>query len=508
MDTKHSAASVFVISWNIIMTLRHYAAMQTRLPMFVGLLFAYFFVAHVDAAHAQVGSFAKQNQQTALSGGDGPAFDQIEAEVRDLALDSKTLVVWIVDRAANVLISQTSQRISRMLNSPGNNAGSENLSAALVAFGKEIEILTPEPLTDGAQLIKQLAELRGGKGDADGKRAYAAVARAAETFAPYRQKGYVVVFVLLANDAVPDEDAFQAALKLLKPARIPLYSFGPPLPFYARGWKTELGKPLTAAWGVEHLSLATPAKVDDANYVDSGYGNFGLERICRATEGGKFFHARARGSAAGWETGAKGEIKAELLRAYAPDYVSAAEYQRRNDENKARAVLLETGQSIVDAEFEPPVLIFLAGSADNQANFVASLSLAQQKAAVPEAKIEKVYNLLQAGESDRAKLKNKRWEASYDLAMGRVHAALARTKGYNKMLAQLKSGKTFANPASIRWELVPAENFSGDSQLNTLAKKSSEYLKRVVTEHRGTPWAHIAEKELGSPCGWEWMERQ
>jgi hypothetical protein len=57
------------------------------------------------------------------------------------------------------------------------------------------------------------------------------------------------------------------------------------------------------------------------------------------------------------------------------------------------------------------------------------------------------------------------------------------------------------------WELVPSDNFSGDSELNTLAKKSREYLNRVKDEHPYTPWGDIAVSELAFQPGWDWEEK-
>ena len=160
---------------------------------------------------------------------------------------------------------------------------------------------------------------------------------------------------------------------------------------------------------------------------------------------------------------------------------------------------------VVDAQFEPPVLTFLAAG-DDQARFANAITGAQRKAAAPQQEFEKILSVLQAGEADRNKLGSPRWEAAFDLALGRTYAAVARTLGYNKMLAQLKQGKTFTDPKHNMWELVPSTNFSGDSQLNTMAKKSREYLQRVVDNHPGTPWADIANKELQFECGWDWKE--
>ena len=40
-----------------------------------------------------------------------------------------------------------------------------------------------------------------------------------------------------------------------------------------------------------------------------------------------------------------------------------------------------------------------------------------------------------------------------------------------------------------------------------MAKNSRVYLKRVVSKHKGTPWAAIAERELKYPAGWELVEK-
>ncbi|MDX1964433.1 MAG: hypothetical protein SFX18_14875 [Pirellulales bacterium] len=453
-----------------------------------------------SASRFSQGSFAPAGSNFSGLNSDG-AFDKIEAEIRDAAMDGQVLVVFVADRSAGLLLSRAAGRMERLLG--GGTDTAKNISAAVVAFGDTVQIVTAQPVKTSAELEQALSG--SGGGGTEGKLAYAGVAAACDAFAKFRQTGQTVIMVLLANEALPDETAFETAAATLKKSQIPVYGFGGPLPLFSKDWSVQPGKPIAASWGLEHITLYTPARVSDVNYTDGGFGNFGLERICRASTGGKFF--RTAGGGSGWATEPNGDIKAELLRHYAPDYVSEAEYQRLNSQNKARQALLDAAKLTVDAEFEPPVLTFLAGEAEDPARFANALSAAQRQAAKPEFEIEKIYNTLAAGESDKAKLTSKRWEAAYLLALGRAAAALARTKGYNKMLAQLKSGKSFADPKHNTWELVPAENFSGDSQLNGLAKKSRESLKIVVERHPGTPWADIAAKELQSPCGWEWVEK-
>ena len=440
---------------------------------------------------------------SSLGLGSDSAFDRIESEIRAAAGDRKTLVVYICDQAASQMVGRLADRASRMLKGTGTaSTVQQNLSAAVVSFGDDVKVVTPEPVSDGAALAKAMNEVKGTS--TAGKLAYKAVATAADTFGKYRNQDYEVLFVMLADEAAPDEEALKTAVAKLKRDYIPVYAFGSPEAFYSKDQKISVGKPAGASWGVEHITVYTPARLNDSDYVDSGYGNFGLERIARLTEG-KFFRTRGRTST-GWATDPNGDIKPELIRKYAPEYIAEADYKAKADENKARRALLDASKLVIDAQFEPPVMTFLAGDDENQARFATAITAAQRKAAAPQQEFEKILTVLQAGEADRGKLASPRWEAAYDLALGRAYAALARTLGYNKMLAQVKQGKAFTNPKSNTWELVSSPNFAGDSQLNTMAKKSREYLQRVVDQHPGTPWADIASKELMSECGWDWKE--
>jgi hypothetical protein len=117
-----------------------------------------------------------------------------------------------------------------------------------------------------------------------------------------------------------------------------------------------------------------------------------------------------------------------------------------------------------------------------------------------------VLEILKVAERDRDKEAVPRWQAGYDLAIGRALAAKARTVGYNLMLAEVKRGKKFKNPKNNTWILRPSKNVTVGTQIANDAAKAEEYLNRVIHEHEGTPWAYLARIELGDPLGWEWTE--
>jgi hypothetical protein len=115
--------------------------------------------------------------------------------------------------------------------------------------------------------------------------------------------------------------------------------------------------------------------------------------------------------------------------------------------------------------------------------------------------------LLSMRDRDDLGANEKRWQAGYDLALGRVLAAKVRTDAYNTVLALAKSGMTFTDPKNDTWRLVRSDMVANaGSQMEKLAGQARASLERVVKEHPGTPWALIAQEDLRTPLGYEWRE--
>jgi len=261
-------------------------------------------------------------------------------------------------------------------------------------------------------------------------------------------------------------------------------------------------------------ALTYSGRSDGNNYVnlefiDSGFGPYALERLCRSG-GGQFLAIRPDshsdyGFQGGgfWPNGSELRFDSENPAKYAPEYVSAEEYRKLLAENKAR-------QALVNAALLPKLRI--TDSPDrqfaksNEAQLKRTLDRAQQYAAKNAPVVDKLYDVLAAGEGDRTKLTSPRLQAQFDLAMGRAAAAKARIDGYNSMIAALKRGKTFANESSSAWIIEPADAYETESTIKKLAERAKTCLQRVIDEHPGTPWAKIAEAELQSPMGWTWKE--
>jgi hypothetical protein len=262
----------------------------------------------------------------------------------------------------------------------------------------------------------------------------------------------------------------------------------------------------------ERVRISFAGETEDEPPLDSGFGPYALTRLCSET-GGIYFAVHPNRSSsqfvrwddiAPYSSHLSRFFDPEVMRRYRPEYVSFNEYQKRVNENKARTALIKaaTASNQVDA-MEDPKRVFIKR---DEAEFSRELSEAQQKAALLEPKINALYQVLQQGEGDREKETVARWQAGFDLAIGRTLAVKIRTEAYNAMLAAAKRGLKVSNPKNNTFEIVSADEISVGSNYAKLAERAKFYLNRVVKEHPGTPWAAEARRELQTPLGWKWKD--
>ncbi len=436
-------------------------------------------------------------------------FHAIAGEIADLLKLKKTLVVWLIDQspASSAIRGSAAQQIAKAGHEAIKKAkafdGKANpLSVAIVSFGKEVNVVTPEPVDD----LAQAASLASGIGEAetDNPLTFTAVSKAAEEFLPYRAKGYQLIFVIAANRNGRDYDKLDEVLPKFHKAVVSVFGIGSAVSL-GREARTPAEKVPTESFALERIDLAYPGKYSETELADSGFGPFGLERLCRKTQG-RFFRIRFNDMSAGWKTAGDGSVDSELLKKHAPDYVSEKEYRRLLSENKARQALVNAAK-LPHTDVLDSVRTMRFSRQKDEAALANMVSRAQHDAAEKSLDVDRLYDALSPGEADRPKLTGARWQAEFDLAMGRILAAKSRIDGYNAILATIKQGKAFANKDSTTWILNRADGVSGSSVLNKNATSARMYLNRVIEEHPGTPWAAMAEHELMQPVGWELSEQ-
>ena len=465
------------------------------------------------------------------------AIDRLTQDILRSLEERKTLVVWLFDQSGSLARQREEihNRFDRIyeelgvIEASGNPAFKKHddkpLLTSVIAFGDKVEYLLDKPTDNVAELKEAIASI---KLDETGtERVFSAIYIAADKYKKYRlQSPHRNVMLIVVSDEVGDDvNGLDKTVNLCRRYEMPVYVVGVPAPF---GRKETLVKWVdpdpkydqTPQWGrvdqgpesllPERVKLRF-ADGSDPDPIDSGFGPFALTRLCYET-GGIYFAVHPnrnvnrevnRRETVAFSAHLKQFFDPEVMRAYRPDYVSASEYMRRVTENKARAALVKTAQLSWIGQMEAPQTRFVKRS---EAELGNALSEAQKAAAKLEPKLDSLYQTLKLGESDREKETSPRWQAGYDLAMGRVLAAKVRTETYNAMLAQAKRGLKFKDAKNNTWVLKAADEVTVGSQLAKAATTATDYAQRVIDKHPGTPWAMLAKRELATPMSWKWEE--
>ena len=483
-------------------------------------------------------AFRKSHAEAAFSSApEEQAVRRVTGEIERYVEVGPTLVVWLVDRtrSAQPLASAAVAAAARFYQSENVQQwaqdGEQPLLTAVAALDDKVELLL-DPPSDQPQAVRSALD-RITQTDGGRELTLAAVKQLLDRYEPLRAQRRQIVIVLISDETASDGALLEEVTARLKKEIIPVYAVG-----YAAPWGQANPFRQTAAGGSpsgndgdggsadawptygpesvdsERVHLPVPAsgfgfrsaEMDDL--VESGYGPFEIERLCRAG-GGAFLAVRPSGgsfarfgeTASSWPTGAEARFDPEVVSKYRPDYVSEAEYKQLLAESKSRQALHEAARLGRADVLDSPDLSF--AKAANEAQMKRQLDSAQQASARVAPQLDRLYETLLPGEADRDQLTGARWQAQFDYALGRVLAAKARNDGYNQMIAALKAGK---GPKDVStYVLEPAESYETSSALKKMADKAKLYLERVVEEHPGTPWAKFAEEDLKVPMGWKWQ---
>ena len=486
-------------------------------------------------------NFAIKGTVGAVTSGAEGAIDRLTQEILLSIEERPTLVVWLFDQSGSLIRQRQAirDRFDRIyhelgiIESTGNAAfkkADEPLISSVIGFGERLNVMTPKPTSDLEVLKSAVASIE--RDDTGIENVFQAVGSAAEQFRKLRRPNAKtggptrnVLLIVFTDEVGNDQQFFDATVTLCRQHGMPVYVVGVPAPFGRIQASVKWIDPdpnydQSPQWGTvdqgpeslypERLKLRMSGS--DDYVIDSGFGPFALTRLCYET-GGIYFAVHPnrdttrtlrRGETEAFSAYFRKFFRPDVMRRYRPDYVSSAEYQQRVAGNAARSALLKAARlSWVETMSAPPSRFV----ATNEAVLANRLTEAQKNAARLEPQINRVYQELQYGEKDRAKESVPRWQAGYDLAMGRALAAKIRTESYNAMLAMAKRGMKFKDPKNNTWVLTPSNDITAGSQVRNHAEKATKYLTQVLQEHPDTPWAAIAKKELKTPMSWSWRER-
>jgi hypothetical protein len=461
------------------------------------------------------------------------AVDRLAAEINGYLEQQsrKTVVFWLFDQSVSLAAQrkEIASRLDRVFDEIGVAHGGpkrKRLLNMVVGYGKNVTPITKEPTNDCQTVVEAIRSIEIDESGVENT--FTAIGAAAEAGwrfrnATPRQNVLIIVFT---DEVGNDEDRADQATAACQKLGIPVYVVGVPAPFGQRQVKMKFVEPdpdydQSEQWAVveqgpetlypELLRIRSGRFQNDA--VDSGFGPFSLNKLCAAT-GGIYFAVHPNRNASGRVTDREVVAMASQLRhffdpqvmqQYRPDYRTKAEIDGLLAGNRAKKSLVEAAKNSEIDPMEAPTMTF---PRKDDGDLARLLGLAQRDAALLLDRVDRIYDTLEKGLSDRPKIEEKRWQAGYDLAMGRILALKVRTDAYNSMLGQAKAGMKFQKADSDTWQLVPADDVASvDSRTQKLAAQAKELLQRVVAEHPATPWALLAAEELETPIGYRWEER-
>ena len=458
------------------------------------------------------------------------AVDRLTIEIANSLQQRPTLVCWVFDQSVSLAgqRKEIAGRLGRVFDELGIAAEADSdtsLTNLVFAYGQKVAKVSKEPTRDARDVIRAIESIPVDESGVE--MTFSAIHQAAKAAKAVRgPASRRNVMIVAFTDEVGDDQQFADVVsKYCRTEVMRVYVVGVPAPF-GQGevsikfrefdpkfaddvqWARVQQGPETLY--PETVRIRSGTEADEP--MDSGFGPFSLSKLCAET-GGIYFCVHANRNASG-RVG-DGEVAdmssrlryffdPEAMRSYRPDYQPAAKIEQMLAGNRAKRSLVEAAKASEIAPMDSPRMEF---PRQDDGALVNLLSDAQKKAAVLEPRIDALHTTLAAGLPDRDKVKERRWQAGYDLALGRVLALKVRTNAYNIILAQAKTGMKFKDPKNDTWRLVPDDDISKvGSQTEKLAVQARTFLTRVVEEHPGTPWAHLAAIELRRPLGYKWEE--
>jgi hypothetical protein len=444
------------------------------------------------------------------TGGVEGSIDRMTYEVINSLKERETLVVWLFDESGSLSVrrNEIADRFENIYGQLDNMKAERNspLKTAIVGFGKDIHFYTPEPIND---IGKAVNLVRGIKDDDSGEeKAFSAVGAIVNKWKKFRssRNKHNCMIVLVTDERGDDFEHLETVAAMCSKTGFRVYCIGNSSPFgrekgyvrwtYSDGFEQDIAVdqgPESVRMEVLDLPLWGSRGVDSGR-ISSGLGPYALTRLCAETGGLYLIAQDARGK----------QFDVALMKEYLPDYRPIRFYNKDVELNGAKRALLRAAEGTRTSRVRAPTIRFRADT-DNALRTEATE--AQKAVAILAHRVTEIVVMLEGGEADREKIKEPRWQAAYDLAIGRALALQARAMGYNAMLAQMKvAPKTFTKEGNNTWTMKGSPELRTGPVVRKIVAKATQYLSRVVDNHQGTPWAYLAELELERQMGWSWSE--
>ena len=459
-----------------------------------------------DSPIASLVESAGPTTEDFTEGGVEGTMDYFTYAIAQSLRERQTLVIWMFDASLslNDRRAAIADRFENVYKQLENMGAREGLHTAVCSYGQKTSLMTPEAVTDVSDMVEAVRNIE--PDDSGQENVFAALNLAIEKWKTFRRhEGRWNKMVVIVTDERGDdaEAGLEDVINKAKRFQFRCYVAGNAAVFgqkegmypyrYEDGFVMDIPVDQGPETAFPHI-LQLPFWGSGQLRMSAAFGPYALTRLTGET-GGVYLVTDDNGQQ---------KFDMAVMREYAPDYRPVRVLEAEIKAHPAKLALVNTARQTYVDSFPLPTLLFSAES-DNQLR--QEITAAQRPVAEAEYWVDRMYDQLKQGERARDSLKEARWRASWDLAMGRLLAMKVRLKGYNLMLAQMKSNpKPFEKNGSNEWRLVPSAEIDTGPQIRKAGEEARELLKAVIDDHPGTPWERLAIKELGQDVGWSWQE--
>jgi hypothetical protein len=448
----------------------------------------------------------------------GGVLDRLTIEIANNAKNNDLNVIWLFD--ASISLSKQREdirdRFEKIIQEIGMNSFSHSIKHTICSFGSSLSVINSDPTNDKDMLYKSIDSIV--LDETGVENIFGSIEQLCKQYKTTRNM--IVVFTDEIGDDINllDKTVVEARRKGTR-----IYVVGPPAPFGLSSIEFKYVDPdpkfdQNERWveinqGPETLfkmTLDLHSLPIDESGLDSGFGPYALSKICVDT-GGIYFAVHPNRNE---NQVSKKEISPlssyisvffdnAVMKKYSPDYRSILLQTKENQTHKIKTALLNACKIPIQINNNQKTNF----TAYTEGEFVEQLNEAQKYSAKIEPQIDRIYSILKEVESQSKSLDEKRWLASYNLAMGRILATKCRIELYNAMLAEAKTGLQKNDPKNNLWNLeFDAEFTTKSSQLQKSYATAIKYLQSIVSDFPDTPWALVAQNELDTPMGYKWID--
>lgn len=470
--------------------------------------------------------------------GYGAAMSRVTAEIIRMMRKEPVLVVWMFD-ASNSLkddrkeIRDNFDKIYSELKIAQDEAKTRNmkyssLETMICSFGADIKKLLPNPTADIPAIQKAIDAIAD---DVSGQeQTFAALSKVMDEFGPLAARTKRKLAVIVVTDESGDDDtALEELIARSEKFRAPVY-------FMAR--EAIFGYPWARLrWTNPETKLEYWIKVDRGpetafpeclqydglhgrwDSASSGFGPYGQVRLAKESGGIFFLLSSEEKDLIGRD--AKGPRKFDdlAMKEYEPLLDPRREYEAERNKSQFRSTIWQ-------------VIVALNPHLDDQLNlkrehfplepaaFAKDRDVNSSRCLRSLAKLNEAIKRLEQIQPERAKEREARWRAAYDLCYAQLLSYRVRQFQYLLLLDKhAKENPQVKDPKSNEWYVSNTKDMIEPTEDQVRATKvdmkelEEQRTKAIATydvvikEHPGTPWARRAQQEKGWGFGFKMVER-